>query len=134
MRLFRLPRAVDSSSSDSDNAGSKATWKATPEDSKPTHQQVQRSCSINVDNTCRLTLFSAFPPLLVSVQVFFCSRTHSQLSQFVSELQRTTFADTIASVSLASRKVSSVPIHCVASSNVCHRQHMQQLEVHAHSN
>jgi len=57
----------------------------------------------------------------VSVQVFFCSRTHSQLSQFVSELQRTTFADTIASVSLASRKVSSVPIHCQALSNACRR-------------
>ena len=39
------------------------------------------------------------------LQVFFCSRTHSQLSQFVSELQRTRFADTVAAVALASRKV-----------------------------
>ena len=39
------------------------------------------------------------------LQVFFCSRTHSQLSQFVSELHRTAFADTIATVALASRKV-----------------------------
>ncbi|DBA94863.1 TPA: hypothetical protein ACH3X1_002400 [Trebouxia sp. C0004] len=75
----RLPRALDSSSGDSDIDGAKATWKATPEDSKPKHQQV-----------------------------FFCSRTHSQLSQFVDELQRTTFADSIATVSLASRKALCV--------------------------
>jgi hypothetical protein len=62
MLPFRLPRALDSSSSDSDTDGAKATWKATPEDSKPKHQQVQRSCSVNVDNnTCHATLFSAFP-------------------------------------------------------------------------
>ena len=41
------------------------------------------------------------------LQVFYCSRTHSQLSQFISELQRTSFADTVASVALASRKVSN---------------------------
>ncbi|DBA85066.1 TPA: hypothetical protein ACH3X2_005791 [Trebouxia sp. C0005] len=75
----RLPRAIDSSSGDSDADDAKATWKATPEDNKPKHQQV-----------------------------FFCSRTHSQLSQFVSELQRTTFADSITSVSLASRKALCV--------------------------
>lgn len=62
---------------------------------------------------------------LVSVQVFFCSRTHSQLSQFVSELQRTTFADTIASVSLASRKVSSVPVHCQALSKACQSSNLE---------
>lgn len=68
-------------------------------------------------------LLSHFRTSLGSVQVFFCSRTHSQLSQFVSELQRTTFADSITSVSLASRKVSIVPIHCEALRNACHRQH-----------
>lgn len=41
----------------------------------------------------------------LALQVFYCSRTHSQLSQFISELQRTSFADTVATVALASRKV-----------------------------
>lgn len=50
MLPFRLPSALDSSSSDSDTDGAKATWKATPEDSKPKHQQVQRFCSVDVDN------------------------------------------------------------------------------------
>lgn len=39
-----------------------------------------------------------------SLKVFFCSRTHSQLSQFVGELQRTKFAASLQSVSLGSRK------------------------------
>ena len=39
------------------------------------------------------------------LQVIFCSRTHSQLTQFVAELRRTPFADSIAVVALASRKV-----------------------------
>ncbi|CAI5458628.1 unnamed protein product [Closterium sp. Yama58-4] len=39
-----------------------------------------------------------------SLKVFFCSRTHSQLSQFISELRRTPFADQLFTVALASRK------------------------------
>ena len=39
------------------------------------------------------------------LQVIFCSRTHSQLSQTVAELHRTLFADSTTAVSLASRKV-----------------------------
>lgn len=38
------------------------------------------------------------------LKVFFCSRTHSQLSQFVGELQRTEFRTSLQSVSLGSRK------------------------------
>ncbi|KAK9816819.1 hypothetical protein WJX72_005361 [[Myrmecia] bisecta] len=41
-------------------------------------------------------------------QVFFCSRTHSQLSQFVSELHRTPFGETMSMVALASRKALCV--------------------------
>jgi chromosome transmission fidelity protein 1 len=37
-------------------------------------------------------------------QVIFSSRTHSQLTQFVGEMHRTPFADTMSLVSLASRK------------------------------
>jgi hypothetical protein len=37
-------------------------------------------------------------------QLIFCSRTHSQLSQFVRELHRTRFADSMTLVALASRK------------------------------
>ncbi len=36
-------------------------------------------------------------------QIYFCSRTHSQLSQFVKEVQKTKFAEDIRLVSLASR-------------------------------
>lgn len=37
-------------------------------------------------------------------QVIFCSRTHSQLSQFVSELHRTCLAEALTLVAVASRK------------------------------
>ena len=43
------------------------------------------------------------------MQVIFCSRTHSQLTQFVSELSRTPFAATLSMVALASRKVRELP-------------------------
>ena len=38
-----------------------------------------------------------------SLRIFYCSRTHSQLSQFVKEVQKTKFATDIRLVSLASR-------------------------------
>ncbi|KAF3450756.1 hypothetical protein FNV43_RR06845 [Rhamnella rubrinervis] len=38
------------------------------------------------------------------LQVFFCSRTHSQLSQFIKELRKTVFANEMKVVSLGSRK------------------------------
>jgi chromosome transmission fidelity protein 1 len=42
------------------------------------------------------------------MQVIFCSRTLSQLSQFVEELKRTPFASHLSVVSLASRSVLCV--------------------------
>lgn len=47
-------------------------------------------------------------------QVFFCSRTHSQLSQFVSELRRTPFAETLSVAAIAGRKVHSGSIFAAA--------------------
>ena len=44
-------------------------------------------------------------------QVFFCSRTHSQLSQFVSELRRTPYAETLSVAAIAGRKVHSGSIY-----------------------
>ena len=41
--------------------------------------------------------------LLITFQIFYCSRTHSQLSQFVKEIQKTKFAEDIRLISLASR-------------------------------
>lgn len=38
------------------------------------------------------------------LKVYFCSRTHSQLSQFIKELRKTVFANKIKVVSLGSRK------------------------------
>lgn len=39
-----------------------------------------------------------------AVQIIFCSRTHSQLSQFVREAKRTTFGADLRIVALGSRK------------------------------
>ncbi|CAL4123180.1 unnamed protein product, partial [Meganyctiphanes norvegica] len=38
------------------------------------------------------------------LKIYFCSRTHSQLSQFVREVQKTNFAEDVRVVSLASRQ------------------------------
>jgi len=42
--------------------------------------------------------------ILCSVQIYFCSRTHSQLAQFVREVQRSPYGQDIRLVSLASRQ------------------------------
>ncbi|KAL1810863.1 hypothetical protein ACET3Z_020928 [Daucus carota] len=39
-----------------------------------------------------------------AIKIYFCSRTHSQLSQFVKELRKTVFASTLNVVNLGSRK------------------------------
>ncbi|KAI9350753.1 helicase C-terminal domain-containing protein [Obelidium mucronatum] len=38
------------------------------------------------------------------LKIFYCSRTHSQLSQFISELKKTEYVESIKSLSLGSRK------------------------------
>ena len=38
------------------------------------------------------------------MQIFFCSRTHSQLAQFVNEIKKTRFGERIQCVTLGSRK------------------------------
>ncbi|KAF0697851.1 Aste57867_11491 [Aphanomyces stellatus] len=43
------------------------------------------------------------------VQIFYCSRTHSQLSQFIQEIKKTPFGKTIRTLTLGSRK--SLCIH-----------------------
>ena len=47
------------------------------------------------------------------LQVFFCSRTHSQLRQVIREITRTPFKDTMSFVPLGSRKVSMLLIACL---------------------
>lgn len=41
----------------------------------------------------------------VRLKIYFCSRTHSQLSQFIKELRKTKFASELKVVSLGSRKI-----------------------------
>jgi len=53
--------------------------------------------------------FASAPlPPVRKPQVIFCSRTHSQLSQFVGELHRTRFAETLTLVPVASRRALCV--------------------------
>jgi len=40
----------------------------------------------------------------VKLQIYYASRTHSQLAQFINELRKTGYAEDIKSVSLGSRK------------------------------
>ncbi|CED84966.1 chl1 helicase [Phaffia rhodozyma] len=53
---------------------------------------------------------SAPPPAVLPTQtkIFFTSRTHSQLSQILSELRKTSFAETTRAVALGSRKTLCV--------------------------
>lgn len=39
-------------------------------------------------------------------KIFFCSRTHSQISQFIGELQKTVYAEQARVVTLGSRMVN----------------------------
>lgn len=40
----------------------------------------------------------------ISLQIFICSRTHSQLAQLVHEIKKTVFAEDVRLVTLASRQ------------------------------
>ena len=41
-------------------------------------------------------------------QIYYCSRTHSQLSQFVKEIQKSPFSESVRLVSLASRNIMCI--------------------------
>lgn len=56
-------------------------------------------------------------------QIIFCSRTHSQLSQFVGELHRTRFTDSILLVAVASRKALCVNDEVRCSTDEVHSRH-----------
>ncbi|KAK9712077.1 ATP-dependent DNA helicase chl1 [Basidiobolus ranarum] len=42
------------------------------------------------------------------IKIIYCSRTHSQLSQFIHELKKTLFREEVKSVSLGSRKITCI--------------------------
>lgn len=52
--------------------------------------------------------YSLLRSLLSSEQIYYCSRTHSQLSQFVHEVQKSPFGKDTRLVSLGSRQVNRV--------------------------
>lgn len=60
-----------------------------------------------------------------SPQLIFCSRTHSQLSQFVGELHRTKYADSVMLLPLGSRKALCVNDEVTESNGVDDRQPQQ---------
>lgn len=39
------------------------------------------------------------------LKIFFCTRTHSQISQFIGEIQKTKYIDQLRLVALGSRQV-----------------------------
>jgi len=39
------------------------------------------------------------------LKIFFCTRTHSQISQFIGEIQKTKYVDQLRLVALGSRQV-----------------------------
>lgn len=60
-------------------------------------------------------------------QVIFCSRTHSQLSQFVGELRRTRFAESLAVAALGSRQVpGSAPVTLACLQAPCREAALQK--------
>ena len=40
-------------------------------------------------------------------QIYYCSRTHTQLAQFVREVQKSPYGDSISVVTLGSRQVNN---------------------------
>lgn len=49
-----------------------------------------------------------FLVLYTHLQIYYCSRTHSQLAQFVREVQKSPYGDRIHVVTLGSRQVGVV--------------------------
>lgn len=47
-------------------------------------------------------------PFICSKQIYYCSRTHSQLAQFVQEVRKSPFGKETRLVALGSRQVSAV--------------------------
>lgn len=54
------------------------------------------------------SMFSLSSLCASSLQIYYCSRTHSQLSQFVREVQKSPFGKDTRLVSLGSRQVSGI--------------------------
>lgn len=133
----RLPVGADSSDSEASDASANGLAAEAMQDASPPRTQVSKleprrtSCTTSVAFATAFTngsrdfgvareqiahrrlAGSNFCPMnphqcFLLVQVIFASRTHSQLSQFVGELQRTPFALSLATVSLASRKVCNI--------------------------
>uniref|UniRef100_A0A665VJA8 ATP-dependent DNA helicase DDX11 n=1 Tax=Echeneis naucrates TaxID=173247 RepID=A0A665VJA8_ECHNA len=58
------------------------------------------------DDESKMNLYHAS-----SLQIYYCSRTHSQLAQFVHEVQKSPFSKDISLVTLGSRQVYKLSIH-----------------------
>ena len=59
------------------------------------HVDIAFECHSNFSYSCIMNMF----------QVFYCSRTHSQLAQFVHEVQRSPYAASVQVISMGSRQV-----------------------------
>uniref|UniRef100_A0A8C9TGD9 DEAD/H (Asp-Glu-Ala-Asp/His) box helicase 11 n=1 Tax=Scleropages formosus TaxID=113540 RepID=A0A8C9TGD9_SCLFO len=65
------------------------------DDTKPKNRWVSCRMGAGVDEPA---------PDIPCIQIYYCSRTHSQLAQFVHEVQKSPFAENISLVSLGSRQ------------------------------
>lgn len=61
---------------------------------------------VTLTQTRQLTVACDF----FSFKIYFCSRTHSQLSQFVGEVKKSPYADKIRTVAIGSRQVINLSI------------------------
>ncbi len=78
-----------------------APWRAAPADSDSDTESASTTTQHAAGGDADTPNFDDYRE---TPQIIFCSRTHSQLTQFVNEIKRTAFADTVRVVSLSSRK------------------------------
>lgn len=87
-----------------------------------THHQGESPTSHCFYRTCFQTCMIVIRRWETCFQIYYCSRTHSQLAQFVHEVQKSPFANDISLVTLGSRQVNArIFIHLYTNSVFTHR-------------
>lgn len=79
-------------------------------DSEDEAENEYECIKVRLSRTHNILIFSCkfMTPIDSNFQIYFCSRTHSQLSQFIGEVKKTPYKDNIRVVPLASRQTLCV--------------------------